>query len=339
MPIVEDFLISLAAGFTQTLLQHAATRALGDPQRRALRSAYQAGFEHMLRIAGSGLSQAELGQVGMAVDQILGDPAVAQALLDIGLTGATPDAEQLEQRLRAASGPQLVQNIRFDFGWGMTAFQQGLTAALLAEAGRPESPLANRVIVNRLDALQSQVRQIVALVPPAQGPVLAPPPAIPTPSLLPSGPYYSCFISYSSRDQDFADRLHADLLDAGVVCWYAPENMIIGAKVRQAIDDAIRAADKLLIVLSANSVSSDWVEAEAEAAFEMESTAALRMFPIRLDNTVMETGTAWAAHIRRTRFIGDFRQWQDHTAYNRSLRRLLRDLAKPEDDADSPTLH
>jgi hypothetical protein len=23
--------------------------------------------------------------------------------------------------------------------------------------------------------------------------------------------YYSCFISYSSRDQDFGDRIHADL--------------------------------------------------------------------------------------------------------------------------------
>lgn len=330
MVIIDNFLINLAAGLTQTLLQHASKRAIGDPQQRALREAYQAGFEHMLSTAGSGLSQAELGQVGMAVDQILGDPAVAQALLDIGLIGATPDAGQLEQRWRAGGGPRLVQNIRFDFGWGMLAFQQSLTTELLAQAGRPDSPLANLVIVNRLDALQRQAGQIVALVQPTQAAAVSPQPAIPTPSSLVSGPYYSCFISYSSRDQDFADRLHADLLDAGVVCWYAPENMIIGAKVRQAIDDAIRAADKLLVVLSTNSVTSDWIEAEAEAAFDMERGAALRMFPIRLDDTVMDTGTAWAAHIRRTRHIGDFRQWRDKAPYQKSLRRLLRDLGRTD---------
>lgn len=49
MPILEDFLVSLAAGFTQTLLQGLAKRALGDPQKRALRDAYQAGFEKRRR--------------------------------------------------------------------------------------------------------------------------------------------------------------------------------------------------------------------------------------------------------------------------------------------------
>jgi hypothetical protein len=32
-------------------------------------------------------------------------------------------------------------------------------------------------------------------------------------------PYWSCFISYSSRDQVFADQLHADLQAHGVRCW------------------------------------------------------------------------------------------------------------------------
>jgi hypothetical protein len=37
------------------------------------------------------------------------------------------------------------------------------------------------------------------------------------PSLLnQSTQYFSCFISYSSKDQDFADRLHADLQNKGV---------------------------------------------------------------------------------------------------------------------------
>ena len=33
--------------------------------------------------------------------------------------------------------------------------------------------------------------------------------------------FYSCFISYSTNDQEFADRLYADLQNKGVRCWFA----------------------------------------------------------------------------------------------------------------------
>ena len=48
----------------------------------------------------------------------------------------------------------------------------------------------------------------------------------------------SCFISYSSKDQDFADCLYADLQNKGVRCWFAPEDMKIGDKIRDRIDKA-----------------------------------------------------------------------------------------------------
>src|SRR5205807_6700214 len=37
--------------------------------------------------------------------------------------------------------------------------------------------------------------------------------------------YYSCFISYSSKDDAFARRLHADLQSHNVRCWFAPEDL------------------------------------------------------------------------------------------------------------------
>src|SRR6185436_14620160 len=52
--------------------------------------------------------------------------------------------------------------------------------------------------------------------------------------------FYSCFISYSTKDQAFADRLHADLQAKGVRCWLAPHDLPIGAKILDAIDEAIR---------------------------------------------------------------------------------------------------
>jgi len=50
------------------------------------------------------------------------------------------------------------------------------------------------------------------------------------------------------------------------------------------------------------------------------------LFPITLDDAVMETDQAWAANLRRTRHLGDFRAWKDHDQYQKSLERLLRDL-------------
>ena len=80
--------------------------------------------------------------------------------------------------------------------------------------------------------------------------------------------YLSCFISYSSRDTEFAQRLHADLERVGVRCWFSPDDLRTGQKFKQCIDDSIWRHDKLLLVWSAESIRGDWVEAEVEAAFE-----------------------------------------------------------------------
>jgi len=50
------------------------------------------------------------------------------------------------------------------------------------------------------------------------------------------------------------------------------------------------------------------------------------LFPIRVDEAVMEATQAWAADIRRTRHIGEFGNWRDHDSYKKALERLLRDL-------------
>jgi hypothetical protein len=139
--------------------------------------------------------------------------------------------------------------------------------------------------------------------------------------------FYSCFISYSSKDQEFAEHLYADLQNKGVRCWFASEDLKIGDKLRPAFDEAIRVHDKLMVLLSENSVGSPWVEKEVETAFEKERRQSRTvLFPIRLDEVVMETDQAWAADIRRTRHIGDFRDWKNHDSYKKAFDRLLRDL-------------
>jgi len=139
--------------------------------------------------------------------------------------------------------------------------------------------------------------------------------------------FYSCFISYSSKDNAFARRLHADLQNNGVRCWFAPEHMKIGDKIRPAIHDAIRLYDKLLLILSKDSVHSQWVEDEVERALEKERRdGSTVLFPIRLDDSVMEIDRGWPVTLRNSRHIGDFRHWKDHESYQAAFDRLLRDL-------------
>jgi uncharacterized protein YjbI with pentapeptide repeats len=138
--------------------------------------------------------------------------------------------------------------------------------------------------------------------------------------------HYSCFIAYSMKDQELADRLHADLQHKGVRCWFAPHDLTIGRSIVDAIDAAIRLRDRVLLILSEHSINSDWVEDEATAGFEEErKRGSIVLFPIRLDDAVLNTKESWASILRK-RFIGDFTRWKDHNAYKLSFERVLRDL-------------
>jgi hypothetical protein len=139
--------------------------------------------------------------------------------------------------------------------------------------------------------------------------------------------YHTCFISYSSKDEAFVRQLHTDLQSRGVHCWFALEDLKIGAKIRLSINESIRLYDKLLLVLSEHALASIWVEDEVEAAVEKERRQLREvLFPVRLDESVMQTTQAWAASLRRTRHIGDFKGWTDRQVYQQAFERLLGDL-------------
>jgi hypothetical protein len=110
----------------------------------------------------------------------------------------------------------------------------------------------------------------------------------------------------------------------GVRCWFAPHDLATGAKTWDAIDEAIRLRDKLLLILSENSIAGDWVEDEVNKAFaEERERKQLVLFPVRLDDAVMATSEPWARKLRDQRNIG---KWKDHVAYQKALEKLLRDL-------------
>lgn len=138
---------------------------------------------------------------------------------------------------------------------------------------------------------------------------------------------FSPFISYSSKDDAFARCFYDGLQERGVRCWYAPEDMKIGDRVRSRIDEVIHVHDKLLLVLSEHSLVSQWVEQEVETALAKErETGESVLFPIKVDNAVDELKHGWPALVRNTRHIGDFSNWEDDGAFEAALNRVLRDL-------------
>ena len=147
--------------------------------------------------------------------------------------------------------------------------------------------------------------------------------------------FYSLFISYSTKDQEFAERLHADLQAKGVRCWFAPHNMRGGKKVHEQIEEAIRVYDKLLLILSPASMESEWVKTEISKARKREIQEGKRiLFPISLcsfdklrdwECFDSDAGKDSAREIREY-FIPDFSNWKNHDSYRRAFDRLLDDL-------------
>jgi TIR domain-containing protein/pentapeptide repeat protein len=156
--------------------------------------------------------------------------------------------------------------------------------------------------------------------------------------------FYSCFISYSGKDEEFARHLHSRVREAGLRVWFAPEDIKGGEKLYDQIERAIHVHDRLLLVLSESSLRSKWVELEIRRARNVELKVNRRkLFPIRLVSyeALQEwmclnstTGEDLAEEVR-SYFIPDFSNWKDHDAFEAAFDRLLRDLKAEEKPADS----
>jgi len=151
--------------------------------------------------------------------------------------------------------------------------------------------------------------------------------------------YFSCFISYSTKDDDFARRLHERMRAEHLRVWFAPEEMQGGKKLYDQIDRAIQLHDRLLLVLSDHSMHSEWVLTEILRARDVERREhRQKLFPIRLVD--MDAITTWryvdpdsgkdVGREVREYFIPDFSHWKEHDAFESAFARLLRALRAAE---------
>ena len=147
---------------------------------------------------------------------------------------------------------------------------------------------------------------------------------------------YSCFISYSVSDQEFAKKLHLDLQREGIRTWLVPEDMKTDDRILQIRYQEIHSNHKLLLVLSKNSLSSDWIEFEVTQTLEQERRIYADLgddelpipilSPIMIDSSIIEAKQIWARNIRKERHIENFVEWKNKKSYRSAFDRLLKNL-------------
>lgn len=146
--------------------------------------------------------------------------------------------------------------------------------------------------------------------------------------------YYTCFISHSSKDKRFCDRLYADFRAKDVQAYYFPKNARWGESVWGEIGRGIKRSDKVVVVCSKNSLQSSPVLREIERTLNREDREGKNiLFPIRIDNYLFE---CWE-HQRKadvvSKVVGDFRGWdQDAAKYDMAFEKLLRALEAEDSD-------
>src|SRR5947209_7938384 len=85
---------------------------------------------------------------------------------------------------------------------------------------------------------------------------------------MPDAPI-SLFISYAHADSAFVDRLEADLHKQGFDPWVDRERLVGGVRWRRELQDAVKRAQVLLIVLSPDAVASQNVQIEYDYVLEL----------------------------------------------------------------------
>lgn len=147
--------------------------------------------------------------------------------------------------------------------------------------------------------------------------------------------FYSCFISHSSKDKAFVEKLNEYLRLNGVHVWYAPEDLLPGDKIYDQIKRAIESFDKLLLVLSEESIKSNWVITEIlNARLKEDKEGNQVLFPMAI--TSMDKIKTWqcfdadsgkdVAKEVREYFIPDLSNWQDDESFRVNAAKLLRGL-------------
>ena len=136
--------------------------------------------------------------------------------------------------------------------------------------------------------------------------------------------YHPLFISYNRADSSFVDKMEDQLNGKGIRFWRDIHDMKAG-RMEIQIDRAIRHNQTVLLILSENSIKSDWVEHEVRTARELEKdTERDVLCPVALDDSWKDS--PWPKRVMEQVMeynILDFSEWEDDVEFEGMFRKLI----------------
>jgi hypothetical protein len=135
------------------------------------------------------------------------------------------------------------------------------------------------------------------------------------------------YISYSQEDEAFVDEMEKQLDKRGIRFWRDIHDASSG-RLEKVVDLAIRQNPIVLLILSEQSVKSDWVDHEARSARELEKELGRDVLcPVALDDAWKDC--KWPARLREQIMgyhILDFSKWQDKGEFGKMFWKLIEGL-------------
>lgn len=134
------------------------------------------------------------------------------------------------------------------------------------------------------------------------------------------------FISYSSKDRAFVDQLATELRRLGHTVWIDFEGIRGGESWKQSIADGLHPSRVVLLVLSPESISSEWVEEEVRTAQSLAKT----LIPLLLRPLPTAISSPLLAEVVREIHYRDFTK-----GFQQPFEELLKDLPEPQSGVPS----
>lgn len=135
------------------------------------------------------------------------------------------------------------------------------------------------------------------------------------------------FISYTHADTAFVQALEKLFDERGIRYWRDVHDLVAG-RLEKQIEVAIRMNPTVILILSKQSVTSDWVEWEAYRARELEKELGRDVLcPVALDESWKNC--EWEGPLRKqiTKYnVLDFSQWANPKTMMRQFERLIAGL-------------
>lgn len=132
------------------------------------------------------------------------------------------------------------------------------------------------------------------------------------------------FISYSHSDSSFVDKMETSLTQKGIRFWRDIHNLKSG-RIEKQLDKAISQNPTVLLVLSEQSLRSDWVEHEVNEARKLAKELGRdTLCPVALDDSWKNS--KWEKRLMeqiKKYNILDFSGWQDPAKFDDMFRKLI----------------